>query len=72
MPTSERAHLNPHLPPHLQEACTFLAAGLVRLSRHSAEDCLDGTAQAGAEAKSSLHFVAHQSGHANPTPGRDA
>src|SRR5215218_734201 len=27
-----------HLPPHLHEVCTLLAAGLVRLRRHTAED----------------------------------
>jgi hypothetical protein len=26
------------LPPHLQEACTILAIGLVRLRRHTAAD----------------------------------
>ena len=61
-----------HLTPHLQEVCTLLAAGLVQLHRHTAEDLAHDAAQVGAEAESSLHFVADQSGHANPAPWREA
>jgi hypothetical protein len=59
-----------HLPPHLREICAILAAGLVRLRRHTAEELATDAAWTGLEAESSLHFVANQSGHANPTPRR--
>jgi len=61
-----------HLPPHLREICVILAAGLVRLQRHTAEELARDAAWAEAEAESSLHFVAHQSGHANPIQRREA
>jgi hypothetical protein len=62
-----RTALDPtHLPPHLREVCTLLAAGLVRLRRHTAEDIARDAEQAHGPGESSLHFTAHQSGHATP------
>jgi hypothetical protein len=58
---------NGHLPPHLREVCAILAIALVRLSGDSAEKLVRDAARAAAEPESSLHFVAHQSAHANPT-----
>ena len=55
-----------HLPPHLREVCTILAAGLARLRRRTAEDLARDAALAGENGESSLHFTAHQSGHAVP------
>jgi hypothetical protein len=62
-----RQALNPaRLPPYLQQACTVLAAGLVRLRRHTAEDVARNAADAAGQRESSLHFVAYQRGHAKP------
>jgi len=72
MPTARPANPNPYLPPHLREVCALLAAGLVRLRRHTSDDAVRDGAQFGDEGESSLHFVADQSGHANPTPRRQA
>lgn len=47
-----------HLPPHLREVCTILAAGLVRLRSRTAEDL---ARDAEADGESSLHFTAGQS-----------
>jgi hypothetical protein len=47
-----------HLPPHLREVCTILAAGLVRLRSRTAEEF---ARDLGAEGDSSLHFTADQS-----------
>jgi hypothetical protein len=63
---------NPCLPPHLRQVCDILAAGLVRLRGHTAEDRARDAARAGGEAESSLHFLARQSGHANPPSRRTA
>jgi hypothetical protein len=63
---------NPHLSPHLREVCALLAAALVRLLRHTAEDLARDVAQVGDQGESSLHFVSHQSGHANPVLRREA
>lgn len=54
-----------HLPPHLREVCTILAAGLVRLRCRTAEDLARDAAQAAADGESSLHFTADQSAHAD-------
>ena len=59
-----------HLPPHLREVCTILAAGLVRLQRRTAEDFARDAAQAGGREESSLHYTARQSGHADQTNRR--
>jgi hypothetical protein len=65
VPTMREA-LNPsRLPPHLSELCAILAAGLVRLRRHTQEKFAEDAARLGGEAENSLHLVAHQSGHAN-------
>ena len=64
LPTAPSALL--HLPPHLREVCTILAAGLVRLRRRIAEDFARDAEQAGGSGESSLHYAAHQSGHADP------
>ena len=55
-----------HLPPHLREVCTILAAGLVRLRRRTAEDLARDAALGGENGESSLHFTAQPSGHAVP------
>jgi hypothetical protein len=60
------------LPPHLREVCGLLALGLVRLRRRTAEDLAHDAAMAGQLRESSLHFPAHQSGHADPTRRRQA
>jgi hypothetical protein len=58
-----------HLPPHLREVCTILAAGLVRLRSRTAEDFAKDEAEFG---DSSLHFTAGQSVCANPRKRRTA
>lgn len=57
-------HFN--LAPHLREACSLLAAGLVRLRRNTAEDVARDAADARERQEGSLHFLAQQSGHATP------
>ena len=58
-----RETLNPsRLPPHLSEVCAILAAGLVRLRRHTAEEVAGDAARVGGEAEISLHFRSDQSG----------
>jgi len=54
--------LNLHLPPHLREVCALLAAGLVRLRAHSAEDLARDAEQGRGLGESSLHFRPEQSG----------
>ena len=56
----------PHLPPDLQELCAILAAGLVRLHRHTAEQLARDSAPVPDQGDSSLHFPPNQSGHAKP------
>lgn len=63
---------NPPLPPNLRQVCAILAAGLVRLRGHTAEELAREAAGAGGLAEGSLHFLARQSGHATPPPRRDA
>jgi hypothetical protein len=58
-----------HLPPHLREICTILAAGLVRLRSRTAEDF---ARDAEAEGESSLHFTARQSVCVTPKTRRSA
>jgi hypothetical protein len=60
----------PRLPPHLQEVCTILARGLVRLRRHTAEELARDAAHVADHRESSLHSPAHQSRHANQTNRR--
>jgi hypothetical protein len=64
MPTLERPDPNPHLLVHLQEVCAILAAALVRLRRHTAEDIVRDLAEGREAGESSLPFVRHQRGHA--------
>ena len=63
---------SPHRPPHLQELCTLLAAGLVRLRRRTAEDLAADAARLGPDGETSLHLTAHQSGHADALRRRRA
>ena len=56
---------NLHLPPHLRELCTLLATSLLRLRRRTAEELARDAAQLGPDGETSLHFTAHQSGHAD-------
>ena len=55
------------LPPHLREVCALLARGLLRLRAHTADELARDAAMSGGSGESSLHFTAHQSGHARPT-----
>jgi len=61
-----------HLPPHLRELCSILAAGTVRLRRRSAEELARDAAEAEPDRETSLHFTAHQSGHADTHRRRHA
>ena len=59
--------VNRHLPPHLREVCSLLAAGLLRLRSRVADDLERDAALHGRErGESSLHFTARQSVHADP------
>jgi hypothetical protein len=58
-PKSDR-HLH-HLPPHLREVCTILAAGLVRRRSRPAEDFARDADQARGSGDVPLHFTADQS-----------
>ncbi len=60
---------NRHLPPHLQELCTLLARGLLRLRSRMAEEAARQTDDPG---DNSLRDPASQRGHANPKPRRRA
>ena len=54
------------MPPRLVEVCNYLACGLLRLLSHTGTD-VGGEANVVAnQGESSLHFAAHQSGHAKP------
>ena len=63
---------NRALPPYLREVCVILAAGLVRLHRHIAQEVADDPAQVGRQANISLRLETDKSGHAVPNPRRDA
>ena len=67
MPLLARA--KPHLPPHLREVCSILAAGLVRLRSRTAEEAARETSDQG---ERGLHFPAPQRLHANRTNRRPA
>jgi len=60
---------NPHLPPHLREVCSILAAGLVRLRSRAAEEAARETSDRG---ERGLHFPAPQRVDANRTNRRPA
>lgn len=64
--------LNLHLPPHLREVCTILAAGLLRLRAHTGEDLARDVEQGRGLGESSLHFSAEQSGRVLPQTRRHA
>lgn len=55
-----------HLPLHLKEVCLLLAAGVVRLRRHAAEDVVGDRVDVREQGESSLHLPIRQSGHARP------
>ena len=61
-----------NLPPHLHELCEILAAGVVWHRSCTAEEVADAAALSPDCGESSLHFTAHQSGHANPKARRVA
>jgi hypothetical protein len=61
-----------HLSPHLREVCAIMAVGLVRLCGHTKAGPAEDAPRLGAKAKNSLHFLAHQSGYANPNRRRVA
>ena len=63
---------NPHLAPHLRELCSILAAGIVRLRCRTEQDLARNGAQPGPGGETSLHFTAHQSGHADANRRRHA
>jgi hypothetical protein len=60
---------NRHLPAHLQELCTLLARGLLRLRSRMAEETARQTDDPG---DNSLRDTAPQRRHANPTSRRRA
>ncbi len=63
------ASLNQHLPPHLREVCSILAAGLLRLRSRAAEEAAREAADRG---ERPLHFPAPQRVDANRTNRRPA
>ena len=64
-----RPAANPHLPPHLREVCSILAAGLLRLRSRAAEEAARETSDQG---ERGLHFPAPQRLHANRTNRKPA
>ncbi len=58
--------INGHLPPHLREVCSILAAGLVRLRSRAAEDDARDAEIARGAGDSRLHSTRRQRLHANP------
>jgi hypothetical protein len=63
---------SPHLAPYLRDVCTLLATALVRLRRRTAEQLAADAARLVANGETSLHFTAHQSGHADANRRRAA
>ena len=57
---------NQHLPPHLREVCSILAAGLMRLRSRAAEEAARDAEIARGAGDVRLHFTARQRLHANP------
>ena len=57
---------NAHLPPHLREVCSILAAGLVRLRSRDAEDDARDEEIARGAGDVRLHSTGRQRLHANP------
>lgn len=60
---------NTHLPPHLQELCSILARGLLRLRSRTTETVSSETTGTG---DFCLHSSPRQRGHANPRQQRHA
>ena len=58
--------LNAHLPPHLREVCSILAAGLVRLRSRAAEDDARDAGIARGAGDIHLHSTAWQRLDASP------
>ena len=50
----------PHLPPHLQEVCAILAAGLLRLRSRTADETALGAGATGDRGEFRLHSVPRQ------------
>ena len=57
---------NQHLPPHLREVCSILAAGVLRLRSRADNDLARDAAQVEARGDIRLHSTARQRRHANP------
>jgi hypothetical protein len=57
---------NTHLPEHLQEVCTILAQGILRLRSRMAAESADSSAEARERGDIRLHSTARQRLHANP------
>ena len=57
---------NHHLPPHLREICSILAAGLLRLRSRVTEEAAREAGIARGAGEVSLHSTAWQRLHANP------
>ena len=67
--TPRRAVTTTYLPPHLDEVCTILARGVIRLRAVPAADtAFQGPPVSG---ESCLPNIAGSSGHANRTNRRD-
>jgi hypothetical protein len=60
---------NHHLPPHLREVCSILAAGLLRLRSRATEEAAREAADQG---ERDLHFPPPQRVDANRTNRRPA
>lgn len=60
---------NHHLPQNIQELCDLLARGIFRLRARETEVEVKQDAD---RRENSLHFRAHQSGHAKPKTRRTA
>ena len=61
-----------HLPPRLREVCASSPPALCGYGATLPTISPMTPRWSRASAESSLHFTAHQSGHANPIPRRDA
>ena len=66
MPNTPFPAANLHLPPHLREVCTILAAGLLRLRSRAAEDLARDAEEARGSGEVRLHSNAQQRLHASP------
>jgi hypothetical protein len=57
--------------PHLNEVCSLLARGLLRLSSQHHDEIGGEASSMVSRQKDLLHFIAQQSGHATPSTERD-